>query len=68
MTYAAQLSGLPMASLVQTKELLVGPHREAMHRANAAESEGLRRLGGGAANLEALRAFSEKRPPDFTDI
>lgn len=68
MGYAAELSRLPMASLVQTKELLVGPHREAMHRANADEGEGLRRLGGGPANLEALRAFGEKRPADFTGL
>lgn len=68
MTYAAALSRLPMASLTQTKELLVGPHRAAMHRANAAESEGLQRLGGGPANLEALRAFREKRPADFTGL
>lgn len=68
MAYASELGRMPMASLLQTKDLLVGPHRAAMHRANADESEALRRLGGGPANLEALRAFREKRPADFTGL
>jgi hypothetical protein len=39
-----------------------------MHRANHEENEGLRRLSGGPANLEAVAAFREKRPADFSRL
>lgn len=68
MAWATDLARLPAASLLATKELLVGPHRAALHEANRAENEGLRRLGGGPANLEALAAFREKRPADFARL
>jgi len=68
LAFAHGLAALPMASLLQTKELLVGPHREAMHAANRAENEGLRRLAGGPASLEAVAAFREKRPADFSRL
>jgi len=66
--HAAALARLPLSSLMATKELLVGPHRAAMHQANAAENEALGRLGGGPANREALAAFRDKRPADFTGL
>ncbi len=65
---ARRLARMPLASLLATKDLLVGPHREAMHRANAAENEALGRLSGGPANLEAVAAFREKREPDFAGL
>jgi enoyl-CoA hydratase/carnithine racemase len=68
MEYARHLARLPMASLIETKNLLVGPHRAAMHAANEAENEGLRRLSGGPANLEAMAAFREKRAADFSGL
>lgn len=68
MEYATPLARLPLASLLETKALLVGPHREAMHRANDAENEALRRLSGGPANLEAVAAFREKRAADFSKV
>lgn len=68
MDYARGLARLPMASLLETKELLVGPHREAMHAANTAENEALARLSGGPANLEAVAAFREKREADFSTL
>lgn len=66
--YARALAKLPMASLLETKQLLVDPHRKAMHSANHAENEGLVRLSGGPANLEALSAFREKRVADFSNL
>jgi len=66
MEFALRMAQLPLASLLETKELLVGPHREAMHHANHAENEGLARLSGGPANLEAIAAFREKREADFS--
>ena len=66
--YALALAKLPMASLLETKDLLVAPHRAAMHKANEDENAGLRRLSGGPANVEALAAFREKRPADFAGL
>jgi len=68
MGFARDVARLPTASLMTTKELLVGPHRAALHQANRDENEGLRRLGGGPANLEALAAFREKRAADFSTL
>ena len=66
--FARDLAKLPMASLLETKQLLVGPHRAAMHQANQDENAGLGRLSGGPANLEAVSAFREKRPADFSRL
>jgi enoyl-CoA hydratase/carnithine racemase len=68
MQRANTLAVLPMQSVVQTKELIVGPQREAMKAAVIAENEGLDRLRGGPANIEALTAFMEKRDPDFSAL
>jgi len=68
LAFAQTLAELPLASLIETKKLLVDPHRAALHRANAAENAGLRRLGGGPANLEAVAAFREKRTADFSRL
>lgn len=65
---AEKLAALPLSSLRQTKELLVGPRRDDMKRAVAAENAGLAALSGGPANREALSAFAEKRDPDFSAI
>lgn len=68
MAYATNLAKLPMASLLETKNLLVGPHRAGMHAANVEENLGLGRLSGGPANLEAVSAFREKRAADFSKL
>jgi enoyl-CoA hydratase/carnithine racemase len=65
---ARDLASLPMASLLETKSLLIAPHREAMHKANEEENQGLRRLSGGPANREAVAAFREKRAADFSKL
>ncbi len=65
---AGTLAALPLASLMATKELIVGPHREAMKAAMHAENKALGRLVGGPANREAVAAFTEKRDPDFTGL
>ena len=66
--FARDLAKLPMTSLLETKQLLLGPHRAAMHQANQDENAGLGRLSGGPANLEAVSAFREKRPADFSRL
>jgi enoyl-CoA hydratase/carnithine racemase len=68
LAFAHELARLPMASLLETKRLLVEPHRAALHQANADENEALRRLSGGPANQEAVAAFREKRPADFSGL
>ena len=68
LAYARELAKLPLASLVETKRLLVGPHRAGMHEANQQENAGLARLSGGPANQEAVAAFREKRQADFSQL
>jgi enoyl-CoA hydratase/carnithine racemase len=68
LAYARDLARLPMTSLLETKNLLIDPHRAAMHRANQDENEALGRLSGGPANREAVVAFREKRAADFSKL
>ncbi|MGV0035830.1 MAG: enoyl-CoA hydratase/isomerase family protein [Candidatus Azotimanducaceae bacterium WSBS_2022_MAG_OTU7] len=65
---AGKLAGLPLASLMQTKKLMVSPHIDAMNAAVYDEAVGLANLAGGPANKEAITAFLEKRAPDFSNI
>lgn len=65
---AAHLAALPLESLAEAKRLIVGPTTDSLREAIAAENAGLARLGGGAANREALAAFREKRKPDFSGM
>tara|TARA_B100000795_G_scaffold244511_1_gene209067 strand:+ start:310 stop:1071 length:762 start_codon:yes stop_codon:yes gene_type:complete len=65
---AEKLAALPLTSLMQTKKLMTAPHIEAMKSAIYKEGAGLARLAGGPANLEAIRAFLDKRDPDFSDL
>ena len=68
LTEARHLATLPMASLLTTKRLMVDPHRDALKAANEAENAGLLELCGGPANVEAVRAFAEKREADFANL
>lgn len=68
MEYATKLAALPVASLVTTKELVVGAERDALRAATQRENAALARLIGGPANREALAAFAERRPPNFDDL
>lgn len=65
MAQAGKLAALPLASLQQTKALMMDPIREQLKTAVKAENAALARLRGSAANEEALAAFREKRDPDF---
>ncbi|MCP5178961.1 MAG: enoyl-CoA hydratase/isomerase family protein [Pseudomonadales bacterium] len=68
MAEAQKLAALPLASLTMTKELVMAQLREPMRAAILAENRGLAELVGSPANREALRAFREKRPADFTGL
>ena len=65
---ARAMAAFPAASLLETKALMMRGRREAMKQANRMENEGLARLRGGPANLEAVTAFREKREADFSDL
>ncbi len=65
---AAKLAALPMASVIKTKEVMMAPHRAALKANILKENEGLAELSGGPANIEAIKAFMEKREPDFSKI
>ena len=68
MAHANTLAKLPLASLIQTKKLMMAPHREAMLMAVREENRALDTLRGGPANQEAMNAFLEKRDPDFANL
>jgi enoyl-CoA hydratase/carnithine racemase len=65
---AEQLAALPPASLAATKHLMLAPLREQLLATIDAENAALAKLVGGPANREALRAFAEKRPADFSAL
>lgn len=65
---AEQIAAMPIASLVHTKKLLLASRNEAVQAARARETDAFRDLLGGPANREALQAFKDKRPPDFTRL
>ena len=66
--YTDAFQNAPVASLVATKSLLVEARLEAGRAARGREDVLFRKLEGGPANLEALAAFREKRPPDFSKL
>lgn len=65
---AQTLAALPLASLVQTKALIMNPIKQQLKDALRAENIALNEMVGKPANQEALRAFAEKRDPDFTGL
>lgn len=65
---ASQLAQWPIPSLVATKRAMVDAHAAAIRRARSFEDAAFADLVGTPANLEAVTAFLEKRPPDFSAI
>lgn len=65
---ARTIAAMPVSSLVATKRLILEARTPAASAARQREEEALKGLVGGPANLEAIRAFAEKRPPDFTRL
>ena len=65
MDVARRIAGMPVASLVETKRLVVAGRIDAVRAARAREDAAFARMVGAPANLEALTAFLEKREPDF---
>ena len=66
--HAEVLAAKPISSLVACKRVMVAPLREEIAAARAREDQCFIDLMGGPANSEALAAFAEGRPPDFTGL
>ncbi|WP_370246762.1 enoyl-CoA hydratase/isomerase family protein [Nocardioides sp.] len=66
--HAAVLAARPISSLIAVKRTMTAPHRDAVREARARENAAFAELMGGPANLEALTAFAEGRPADFTSL
>ena len=65
---AERIARQPLGSLRHTKRLMLA-HREAGIRlARRGEDEAFAQRVGSPENVEAIRAFFEKRPPDFSGI
>jgi len=65
---AEEIARQPLGSLRHTKRLMLAHRREGIRRAREGEDAGFRERVGSAENVEAIRAFFEKRPPDFTKL
>lgn len=68
MQHARVLAAKPISSLVESKRVIVEPIRASIREARHREDAGFAKLLGGPANQEALRAFAERREPDFATI
>ncbi|HTO53017.1 MAG TPA: enoyl-CoA hydratase-related protein [Myxococcota bacterium] len=65
---AAALAALPPAALRHTKQLLLATRESQLAAARAREDDAFRVRVGSPENLEAVRAFFEKRAPDFRKL
>lgn len=68
MAHAATLASKPISSLRECKRVIVESGRDQIAAARARENDAFAALLGGPANTEAMRAFAEKREPDFTAL
>jgi enoyl-CoA hydratase/carnithine racemase len=62
---AREIARHPVAALQATKRTLKAAHAAGIERAMAVEDAGMRDRAGSPENVEAIRAFLEKREPDF---
>jgi enoyl-CoA hydratase/carnithine racemase len=58
----------PVGSLQATKRTLLVARKSKIEAALRAEDEGMRKQAGSPENMEAVRAFMEKRAPDFKKL
>jgi enoyl-CoA hydratase/carnithine racemase len=65
---ADEIAGQPLASLQRTKQLLLDVRKDAFSAAFAKENIAMAASLNSPANQEAIRAFREKRAPDFRQL
>jgi enoyl-CoA hydratase/carnithine racemase len=65
---ARDIARHPVAALQATKRTLLAAHAEGVARALREEDAGMRERAGSPENVEAIRAFLEKREPDFRGL
>jgi enoyl-CoA hydratase/carnithine racemase len=65
---AGEIAQMPILSLVPNKKALLAARHDLVQRARETENATLGALAGNAATMEALRAFREKRAPDFSKL
>jgi enoyl-CoA hydratase/carnithine racemase len=65
---AGAIAAMPIASLTATKRIMLEARLAAVRDARAREDREFSRLVGGPANREAITAFQEKRPADFSKV
>ena len=57
-----------MASLQATKQTLMVAHESGLRAACELKAKLMMQMAGGPANIEAVKAFIEKRKPDFKKL
>jgi enoyl-CoA hydratase/carnithine racemase len=65
---AREIATQPLSALRRTKRLLLDVRAEALAAARRREDVAMAQSIGSPANAEALRAFREKRPADFSGL
>jgi enoyl-CoA hydratase/carnithine racemase len=65
---AAKIAAGPLGSIRHTKRLLLATRAEQVRAARAREDAGFIERVGTPENIEAITAFFEKRPPDFSKL
>jgi enoyl-CoA hydratase/carnithine racemase len=62
---AREIAQHPVSALKATKRTLLRAHRDGIRAAFEAEDQGMKEQAGSPENIEAIRAFIEKRKPNF---
>jgi len=65
---AARIAAGPIGAIRHTKRLMLATRAEEVRRAREREDRAFEQRIGTAENLEAITAFFEKRPPDFSKL
>ena len=68
MEHARLLASKPIDSLVECKAAVTAGLNDGIEAARERENAAFQRLLGKPANIEAMTAFAEKRPPDFAAV
>lgn len=68
MAHATKLAAMPISSLRAVKATMTAGRVPQTRAARDLEDAQFQKLMGGPANMEALAAFAEKRPADFTNL